>query len=161
MSISIIAAVAKNGVIGIKNALPWRLSADLKYFSKTTTGKSVVMGKNTWNSILEKLGQPLPNRKNYVLSRKETSLTGATLIDDVSKVKEINDEVFIIGGASIYEQTMSLANKLYITEVDCEPLGDAYFPALDNKDWNLVSEDPHLKDEKNEYNYNFKIYERK
>jgi dihydrofolate reductase len=161
MSISIIAAVAKNGVIGIKNALPWRLSADLKYFSKTTTGKSVVMGKNTWNSILEKLGQPLPNRKNYVLSRTETSLTGATLIDDTSKIKEINDEVFIIGGGSIYEQTMSLANKLYITEVDCEPIGDAYFPVFDKKDWNLVSEDPHLKDEKNEYNYNFKIYDRK
>jgi dihydrofolate reductase len=161
MSISIIGAVAKNGVIGIKNALPWRLSADLKYFAKTTTGKSVVMGKNTFNSILEKLGQPLPNRKNYVLSKKEMSLLGATVIDDISKIKEINDEVFIIGGASIYEQTMSLANKLYITEVDCEPLGDAYFPALDNKDWNLVSEDPHLKDEKNEYNYNFKIYERK
>jgi dihydrofolate reductase len=163
MSISIISAVAENGVIGTKNGLPWKLSGDMKYFSKITTGKTVVMGKNTFLSILKILGKPLPNRKSIVLSSALDKIEGAEIIKDIENIKGIakDEEVFIIGGASVYKQTLPLANKLYITEVTCNCEGDAFFPEFDKKDWNLVSEEKHTKDEKNEYDYNFKVYERK
>lgn len=161
--LSIIAAVAKNNVIGINNNLPWKLSGDLKYFSKTTTGKSVLMGKNTFLSIINILGKPLPNRKNYVLSRTEKYLEGVEIVTDLQDFSKNNqdEEVFIIGGASVYNQALPLVNRLYITEVDCAPKGDAFFPEFDINDWQLISEEKHLKDDKNEYNYNFKIYDRK
>ncbi len=161
--LSIIVAVAKNKVIGIDNKLPWNLPADLKYFSKITTGKTVLMGKNTYLSIIKKIGHSLPNRKNYVLSRTENSLPGAEIISDLNKFisEHINEEIFVIGGAKIYEQTISLVDRLYITEIDCEPEGNIYFPEFDKNNWILVSNEEHLKDSQNEYNYSFKIYDRK
>lgn len=161
--LSIIAAVAKNKVIGINNQLPWKLSADLKYFSKITTGKSVLMGRKTFFSILNMLGKPLPNRKNYVLSKTENQLEGVQVIKDLEDFLKHNqdEEVFIIGGASVYSQALPLVDRLYITEVDCTPAGDAFFPEFDINNWQLTSEEKHLKDDKNEYNYSFKIYDRK
>jgi len=163
MSISIISAVAKNGIIGIKNSLPWKLSGDLKYFAKTTTGKTVLMGRNTFLSIVSMIGKPLPNRRNLVLSETKEGITGAEIFDSWEKVLELakNDEVFVIGGANVYKQAIQFADKLYITEVDCTPEGDVSFLEFNNQNWSLVSEEPHFKDERNEYNYNFKIYERK
>ncbi len=163
MSISIISAVAKNRIIGIKNSLPWKLSGDLKYFAKTTTGKTVLMGRNTFFSIVSMLGKPLPNRRNLVLSETKEGITGAEIFDSWDKVLEIgkNEEIFVIGGANVYRQALPYADKLYITEVDCSPEGDVSFPEFNNNDWNLISEEPHSKDERNEYNYNFKIYDRK
>ena len=161
--ISIISAVAKNGIIGIKNSLPWKLSGDLKYFAKTTTGKTVLMGRNTFLSIVSMIGKPLPNRRNLVLSETKEGITGAEIFDNWEKVLELakTEEVFVIGGANVYKQAIQFADKLYITEVDCTPEGDVSFPEFDKNDWNLISEEPHLKDEKNEYNYNFKIYIKK
>jgi len=161
--ISIISAVAKNGIIGIKNILPWKLSGDLKYFAKTTTGKTVLMGRNTFLSIVSMIGKPLPNRRNLVLSETKEGIDGAEIFDSWEKVLELakTEEVFVIGGANVYKQAIQFADKLYITEVDCTPEGDVSFPEFNKNDWNLISEEPHLKDEKNEYNYNFKIYIKK
>ncbi len=163
MSISIISAVAKNGVIGIKNGLPWKLAGDLKYFSKITTGKTVLMGRNTFLSILNILDQPLPNRRNLVLSEKKDDITGAEIFDSWQKVLDLakNEEIFVIGGANVYKQAIPFADKLYITKVNCSPEGDVFFPEFNKNDWHLINEEPHLKDEKNEYNYTFKVYERK
>lgn len=161
--ISIISAVAKNGIIGIKNSLPWKLSGDLKYFAKITTGKTVLMGRNTFLSIVNILGKPLPNRRNLVLSETKEGITGAEIFDSWEKVLELakTEEVFVIGGANVYKQAIQFADKLYITEVDCSPEGDVSFPEFDKNNWQLISEEPYLKDDKNEYNYNFKIYIRK
>lgn len=163
MSISIISAVAKNGIIGVKNGLPWKLSGDLKYFAKTTTGKTVLMGRNTFLSIVSMIGKPLPNRRNIVLSESAEGINGAEILNSWDKVLELarTEEIFVIGGASVYKQAIPYADKLYITEVDCSPEGDVSFPEFDKKDWNLISEEPHQKDEKNEYDYNFKVYDRK
>ncbi|MFA6300866.1 MAG: dihydrofolate reductase [Candidatus Paceibacterota bacterium] len=163
MSISIISAVAKNGIIGVKNGLPWKLSGDLKYFSKITTGKIVLMGRNTFLSIVNVLGKPLPNRRNLVLSGKKDEIAGAEVLNNWEKVLSLakTDEIFVIGGASVYKQALPYADKLYITEVDCSPVGDASFPEFDKNDWNLISEEKHKKDEKNEYDYSFKVYEKK
>ncbi len=164
MNISIISAVAKNGVIGVKNSLPWKLSGDMKYFSKTTTGKTVIMGKNTFLSIFKALEKPLPNRRNIILSKTMEKTKGIEVIRDIKEIENLNnkdEEIFIIGGASLYEQMILLANKMYITEVDCDCEGDTFFPSFNKDEWNIISEEKHTKDEKNEYNYNFKIYERK
>ncbi len=161
--ISIISAVAKNGVIGIKNGLPWKLSGDLKYFAKITTGKTVLMGHNTFLSIVNMLGKPLPNRRNLVLSKTEEKVIGAEIFSNWEKILELakNEEVFVIGGANVYKQAIQFADKLYLTEVDCTPEGDVSFPEFDKNNWNLISEEKHQKDEKNEYNYNFKVYTKK
>ena len=161
--ISIISAVAKNGIIGIKNSLPWKLSGDLKYFAKTTSGKTVLMGRNTFLSIVDMIGKPLPNRINLVLSETKEGIIGAEVFASWEKVLELakNEEIFVIGGANVYKQAIQFANKLYITEVDCTPEGDVSFPEFNKADWNLISEEPHEADEKNEFGYNFKIYEHK
>lgn len=161
--ISIISAVAKNGIIGIKNSLPWKLSGDLKYFAKITTGKTVLMGRNTFLSIVSMIGKPLPNRRNLVLSETKEGIDGAEVINNWQQVLELarDEEIFVIGGANVYTQAIQFADKLYITEVECSPEGDVSFPEFDKNNWSLVSEEPHLKDEKNEYDYNFKVYERK
>jgi dihydrofolate reductase len=163
MSISIISAVAKNGIIGIKNGLPWKLSGDLKYFSKITTGETVLMGRNTFLSIINILGKPLPNRKNLVLSDQKETNKDIEALSNWGEVLDLakTDEIFVIGGASIYKQALPYANKLYITEVDCTPKGDASFPEFNKNEWNLISEEKHKKDKQNEYNYIFKIYTKK
>ncbi len=162
MSISIISAVAKNGIIGIKNGLPWKLSGDLKYFAQMTTGKTVLMGRKTFLSIVSMIGKPLPNRRNLVLSEIQEGITGAEIFDNWEKVLELakTEEIFVIGGASVYKQALPYTNKLYITEVDCTPKGDVSFPEFNKNEWNLISEKKHTKDEKNEYNYTFKVYEK-
>jgi dihydrofolate reductase len=161
--INIISAVAKNNIIGVKNDLPWKLQADLKYFSKTTTGKTVVMGKNTFNSIFKRLGKPLPHRRNVIISFVVETIPGCEVYTDLKSFLEENknDDLFIIGGASIYKQTIDMADRLYITEVDSSPDGDVYFPEIKSGEWTLVSEDQHQKDENNDFDYNFKIYDHK
>ena len=112
MSISIISAVAQNGVIGIKNGLPWKLSGDLKYFAKITTGKTVLMGRNTFLSIVSMIGKPLPNRRNLVLSETKEGITGAEIFNSWEKVLELakTEEVFVIVGANVYRQAIQFAD---------------------------------------------------
>jgi dihydrofolate reductase len=162
MIISTIVAVAKNNVIGKDNDIPWYLPADLQHFKKITLGHHVLMGRNCYESI----GKPLPKRTNVIITRDAYFLSSNCIIArSVEEALEIayknkEEEVFIIGGGQIYEQTKELWTKLYLTEVDLDIDGDVFFPDLNYKEWQLVSEVKHFKDEKNEYDYVFKEYSR-
>ena len=163
MIISCIVAVANDNVIGKDNDIPWYLPADLKYFKKITTGKPIIMGRKCYNSI----GRPLPNRTNIIVTRdpffiSTNCLIAHTIEEALNMAVDFgDDEVFIIGGGTIYEQTMDFWDKLYITEVDLKVDGDILFPQIDPEQWTLESQENHSSDEKNVYNYSFKVYKRK
>jgi dihydrofolate reductase len=162
MNISIIVAVAKNNAIGKDNKLLWHLSEDLKRFKKLTTDHYIVMGKNTYYSLPKR---PLPNRTHIVLTdvpgEQVDDCIMAYSVGEAIEKMDPNNENFIIGGASIYRQFLRHANKLYITWVHEEFIGDTFFPELDEKDWRIVLKEdfPH-PDEKNPYPYSYVIYER-
>lgn len=163
MIISIIAAVAKNNVIGYKNKLPWNLPADLKRFKKLTTGHHIIMGRKTHESI----GRPLPNRTNIIISENPNyschpdCLITHSLDSAVDTARKTNEtEIFIIGGSQIYKLTLPLADKIYLTRVKAEFEGDTFFPKLDKSKWKQISCDFHAKDERNPYPYEFCILEK-
>jgi len=162
MIISCIVAVAKNNVIGKDNDIPWYLPADLKYFKKITSGHHIIMGRKCYQSI----GRPLPNRTNVIITRDpffiSTNCLVAHSIEEALSLAYENGEkeCFIIGGGTIYEQTKDLWDKLYITTVDIEPDGDIYFTELDESKWKTVSKEHHTKDEKNTFDYTFKLLQR-
>ena len=167
MRIVLIAAFAQNRVVGINNMLPWHLPEDLKYFRRTTTGKAIIMGRKTYESI----GRPLPNRTNIVISRNPdfraegvrvvASLAAAiSLAEDVNTINDVQ-EVMIIGGASIYEAALPMAERLYITHVHAEVEGDAYFPAVNFKLWSEVTREDHEASDNNPYGYSFVVYDKK
>jgi len=161
--ISIIAAVADNYAIGNLNKLPWHLPADLKHFRQLTTGHAVVMGKRTFESLPN---GPLPNRKNIVLTSimSEGVNEGyfeADSLEDVFYLTEKEENVFIIGGTSVYKQTFDKADTLYITWVHSIFVADTFFPEINFKEWNEVSREDFIADEKNPYPYSFSVYERK
>ena len=158
--ISLIAAKSKNNVIGVKNDLPWHLSNDLKRFKDLTSGHAVVMGRKTMESIVGRLGRPLPNRHNIVLTRQNLELDGVQTVNSLDDLKFIDQEVFVIGGAEVYKQTIDIADKLYITEVQTEVDGDAFFPVVDMSQWHEISRKSHKKDDKNDYDYDFVVYAR-
>lgn len=138
--ISIIAAVAANGVIGSGNALPWQLPEDLKRFKALTLGHPVVMGRKTFESI----GRPLPGRRNIIVSRNavfsaDGCETAASLDAALASCAETTDEVFVIGGAQIYAEAMPLADRLYLTEIRMDFPGDAHFPVFNRQDWREAS----------------------
>ncbi|HEY9052549.1 MAG TPA: type 3 dihydrofolate reductase [Gammaproteobacteria bacterium] len=160
MMISLIAAMDKNRLIGKENGLPWHLPADFKHFKQVTMGKPIIMGRKTFESI----GKPLPGRKNIVISRKGFSADGVIVVDSIEQaLQEVKnaEEVMIIGGASFYEQMINKAVRMYLTHVDAECEGDAWFPEFDINDWSVVSEEVHKADEKNNYNFTIKVYQRK
>ena len=163
MIISSIVAVAKNRVIGSDNDIPWRLSTDLKYFKKQTSGHHIIMGRKSFLSI----GKPLPNRTNVIVTRDPYFIASNCIvvhsIPEALEIAERNgeEEAFITGGGMIYEQTMDIVDRLYVTEVDAEPEGDVHFPEIDYSQWKLISEDPRQKGERDDHNFNFKVYERK
>lgn len=158
--ITLIAAVAKNGVIGNGNTIPWHLPEDFKHFKETTEGHTVIMGSKTWFSLPTKF-RPLPNRFNIVVSRDRHSHNAVdgdavTWVDSIERALAfriyrgvpgpdtaaelpMGSETFIIGGASLYEQTIELADRLIISHVDLEPEGDTYFPSI-GEEWKIVSE---------------------
>lgn len=161
--ISIISALANNRTIGKKNDLPWHLPADLKHFKETTTGKTIVMGLNTFRSIGSK---PLPNRKNIVLSGDMTVQVpeGVILVSSLERVLEMTKdekEVMICGGAMVYQQFLPLADRMYLTYIDHDFDGDIFFPEFNMNDWQEISRENHQPDEKNLYPYSFVILERK
>lgn len=135
-TLSLIAAVARNGVIGVDNRLPWKLSGDLKFFKRTTMGKPMVMGRKTWESFGAK---PLPGRPHIVLTRDMGYVAeGATVLHGLeaalAEARHLagpEGEVMVIGGEALFADTLPLADRLYLTEVDAEPEGDARFPAFD------------------------------
>ena len=137
--ISIIVAIAKNGVIGDKNTLLWHLREDMIHFRTITSGHPVVMGRKTYDSI----GRPLPKRTNVVITRDtELQIEGCTMAHSLTEAVEMFDsseEVFIIGGAQIYSQAMPLADRLYLTIIDKEYEGDSSFPEIDYNSWRQIS----------------------
>ncbi len=156
MTISIIVAVAENGVIGKDNQLIWKLSEDLKQFRKITSGHSIIMGRKTFDSI----GKALPNRTNIIVSRNQNlEIDGCHVVNSITegielaKKHEGNDEVFIIGGDTIYQQSLSLANKIYLTKVKASPEGDAFFDLKPLEKWKVIKTTPFLKNEKNDYDF--------
>ncbi len=163
MIISAIVATAHNGVIGKDNEIPWYLPADFAYFKRVTLNHHIIMGRNCYESI----GRPLPKRTNVIVTRNLFYVaSGCVIVHSVEeglKLAEMNgeEEVFIIGGGEIYKQTMHLLDKIYITEVDLNTEGSVFFPEINTNEWHLVSEEKHLKDEKNEWDYTFKIFEKK
>ena len=162
MVISAIVACAHNGVIGQDNQIPWYLPADLSYFKRITLNHHIIMGRNSFESI----GRPLPKRTNVVISRNPyfiaTGCVRAFSIKEALKIAQDNGETeaFIIGGGEIYKQSMALWDKLYITNVDVMIEGSVVFPMIDYDHWTLINEEKHLKDDKNPYDYTFKVFEK-
>lgn len=158
--ISIIVAVAANGVIGDNNSLLWHISEDLRNFKRITSGHPVVMGRKTFES----LGRPLPNRTNVVVSRTVTEIEGcrvAASLDEALAMFPEDEEVFIIGGAQIYAQALDAADKLYLTRVEHDYEGDTSFPEWDATRWRLTSREAFPRGEKYPYPFAFEEYERK
>ncbi|MCC5981960.1 MAG: dihydrofolate reductase [Oceanicaulis sp.] len=143
--LSIVVAVAKNGVIGRGNDLPWRIPSDLKRFKAVTLGKPVIMGRKTWDSLPRK---PLPGRANFVVSRTAGTFEGAIVCDTPEKalqrareaaIASGAGEVCLIGGAALYGALLPVVSRIYLTEVDLTPEGDAHFPMLNPIEWREVS----------------------
>ena len=161
MKLSIIAAMDKNRVIGKDGNLPWHISSDLKNFKKITMGKPILMGRKTHESI----GEVLPGRENIILTKKRNYFVEGCIVknnlDEVlSNFKKVS-ELIVMGGATLYEQTLDKAEKLYITEVRACIEGDIFFPEYDPDQWVEISRNSFEADENNEYDYSFTVLERK
>ena len=159
--LSLIVAIAKNNVIGKENKLVWHMPADMRFFKNTTMGHTLIMGRKTFESF----GKPLPGRKSIVITRQnDWQYEGVVVVhslEDAIKVAPKDEEVFIIGGAEIYRQAMPLCNKMYLTIIHHDFEGDTLFPDIDFSQWNLTSDEKYLADEKNAYDFSFRVYERK
>jgi dihydrofolate reductase len=158
--VSLIAAIADNGVIGRDNTLPWHLPADLKYFRKVTMGHPIIMGRKNYVDI----GKPLPGRINIILSRDRSfSADGCTVVHDPDEALAAagdSDEVFVIGGAEIYRIFLPLADRLLITQIHIDAEGDIHFPDYHQDDWTLESRQDFVADEKNPLDYSFLVFRR-
>ena len=162
MSIKLICAISKNNVIGNENKLPWNISEDLKRFKELTSNNWIVMGRKTFDSI----GRPLPNRKNIVLSENKNLKIDSVEVfntpeDVIESYKNNSDQkdLFIIGGTYIYELFLEYCEYLFITYVDKEYLGDAFFPKINWDEWKLIGEEIKF-DDKEGVNFNFRDYKR-
>ena len=160
MRLSIIAAMSANRVIGNNNNLPWRLPADLKRFKSLTLGHHLIMGRKTFESI----GQPLPGRTTVLITHQSGFAPAGVLvahsIDQALHVVAGDDEVFVAGGAQIYQQMLPRADRLYLTSIHEEFEGDTDFPEFEESDWQLISEEDHAPDDKNLYPYSFLTYDK-
>ena len=167
MRLALVVAVARNGVIGGDGALPWRISDDLKWFKKNTMDKPLLMGRKTFQSI----GKALPGRDNIVLTRAPDfsaprtfiarSMRGGLSLGAACAHERGADEVCIIGGGDIYRQTVAQADRIYLTSVDAEPDGDAFFPELEARQWQATKAGGCEKSDKNEHACEFFILDRK
>ncbi|WP_333853444.1 dihydrofolate reductase [Epilithonimonas sp.] len=159
--ITIIAAIGNKNALGKDNQLLWKLPKDLKHFKTLTENHPVVMGRKTYESI----GKALPNRTNIVVSRKENwfqegVLIVSTLKEALKFAKKINEDFFVIGGGEIYKQTIDIADKLEITQVNGDFEADTFFPKIDLKIWQKTDEECHSKDDKNDYDFCFQTFEK-
>ena len=159
--ISIIVAASANNVIGAQGDLPWRLSDDLKRFKTVTMGKPIVMGRKTWESI----GRALPGRRNIVITRQQNfAAEGCDVVQSTNEAIVAAgdvDEIMVIGGSEVYALFLPVAQRLYLTRVHADVNGDAFFPVVDEDEWQLVSDEAHVADSRNEFDFSFRIYERK
>lgn len=156
--LSLIVAMARNRVIGIENRLPWHLPEDLKHFKNLTMGHHIIMGRKTYESI----GRPLPGRTTVIVSRDPGYTMAGCLVahslDAAVRMSEGDDEVFFVGGSSLYEQAMPLAERLYITEIQADYEGDAHFPEIDRTVWHETARQQQVSQAG--LGYDFVSYER-
>ncbi|MEX2367502.1 MAG: dihydrofolate reductase [Pseudohongiellaceae bacterium] len=166
MMISLIVAMSENRVIGRNNKLPWYLPEDLKYFKRVTMGKPIIMGRKTYESI----GRPLPGRTNIVITRnRDYQADGIRVVHDLNSALELsenigivdgNEEVMIIGGADIFELTLPMARRLYLTQVHAEIEGDTWFPKVNLNDWQEIGREDFKASGPNPYDYSFLILQK-
>jgi dihydrofolate reductase len=156
MKISLIVAMASNRVIGLNNQMPWHLSADLKRFKEITMGHPIIMGRKTFEAI----GKPLPGRTNIIVSRNLSyQQEGCVVVDSIEAAINhgcrLDDEVFVIGGATLYEATLPIADNLYITQINQDFEGDTFFPEFNKNDWSAVDREDMTDNEKVGFSYSF------
>jgi len=166
MFISIIVAASSNNVIGINNTLPWRISEDLQYFKRKTMGKTMIMGRNTFDSI----GKALPGRTSIVITGQKQwgapgvkvahSLDEAIQISESLSLLDGNEEVIVIGGAQVYGEVLAQVRRIYLTRVFAQIEGDVYFPSLSENDWKMTSREEFSATPPNTYRFAFEVYER-
>jgi dihydrofolate reductase len=158
--ISLVVAAARNNVIGKGNALPWDLPNDLKHFREVTAGHTVIMGRKTFESI----GRPLPKRRNVVITRqpdyKPEGVEVAASLEAALASVPASEEAFIIGGGEIFKMALPIADRVYLTRVEADVAGDAFFPVLAPDEWREVSRQEGVVDEKNALPYTFLVFER-
>lgn len=160
MKVSVIVAVAENGVIGDKNSLLWHISEDLRNFKRVTSGHPVIMGRKTFES----LGRPLPNRTNVVITRQNITIEGCEVahsLDEALAMFPSDEELFVIGGAQIYAEALPRADRFYLTRVHHPYEGDTSFPAWNESEWQMVESEHFERGEKYEYPFTIEVYERK
>ncbi|KTC75295.1 dihydrofolate reductase FolA [Legionella birminghamensis] len=158
--ISLIAAVDENNGLGKDNQLLCHLPADLKFFKQTTLGKPIIMGRKTFTSI----GKALPGRQNIVISRSMTPVQDIDIahsLEDALSIAQAAEEVMIIGGASLYQQILPQAERIYLTRIHHRFAADVFFPAINPEEWSCELIGEHEKDEKNPYSMSFYLYSRK
>ena len=159
MIISHLVALYNNFVIGVNNDLPWKLKKDLQHFSAYTQNKAIVMGRKTYESI----GRPLPNRKNIVISSSLESQEGLEVVPNLNQAIEVasqwnkdnsaGEEIVLIGGGYVFEESKNIVNKLVLTRVECEINGDVFYPQIDLSDWKEISQESFKRDSENEYDF--------
>ena len=164
MIISHLVALSNNFVIGVNNDLPWRLKKDLQHFSAYTQNKAIVMGRKTYESI----GRPLPNRKNIVISSTLNDQEGIDIVSSLDKGIELADqwnklntesnEVVLIGGGYVFEESKNIVNKLVLTKVNCEIDGDVFYPKIDLSNWEKISTESFKHDSENEYDFSVETF---
>ena len=162
MIISHLVALSNNFVIGVNNDLPWKLKKDLQHFSAYTQNKAIVMGRKTFESI----GRPLPNRKNIVISSSLESQEGLEVVPSLNQAIEVasqwnkdnsaGEEIVLIGGGYVFEESKNIVNKLVLTRVECEINGDVFYPQIDLSDWKEISQESYKRDSVNEYDFRIK-----
>lgn len=159
---SLITAHDKNRVIGLDNELPWQgeLPIDMRHFRNKTSGHAIIMGRHTFQAI----GKPLPNRTNIVLTRKDLSVPDVLVVHSLQEafksVPQSETEAFVIGGGQVYAEALPYLDRLYVTEIDAEFEGDAYFPQINPEQWKENSREFHAADEDNKYDCYFVEYRR-
>ncbi|MGB2204420.1 MAG: dihydrofolate reductase [Gammaproteobacteria bacterium] len=159
MIISHLVALSNNFVIGVNNDLPWKLKKDLQHFSAYTQNKAIVMGRKTYESI----GRPLPNRKNIVISSSLESQEDLEVVPNLNQAIEVasqwnkdnsaGEEIVLIGGGYVFEESKNIVNKLVLTRVECEINGDVFYPQIDLSDWKEISQESYKRDSENEYDF--------
>ncbi|NIL97950.1 MAG: dihydrofolate reductase [Planctomycetales bacterium] len=158
--LAIIVAMSANRIIGRGGTLPWHISADLRRFRRLTTGHAIVMGRKTYESI----GRPLPQRRSMVISRdrafRAEGVEVVASLDEALRLCRDEQQIFVIGGSSIYELALPRADRLYITQIHATIEGDTFFPPFDEADWQLVEDQRQAADENNPFPFSFRTYDR-
>ena len=164
MIISHLVALSNNFVIGVNNDLPWKLKKDLQHFSTYTQNKAIVMGRKTYESI----GRPLPNRKNIVLSSTLKAQEGIEIVSSLDQGIQVasqwnidnakSEEIVLIGGGYVFEESKDMVNKLVLTRVECEIVGDVFYPQINLDYWKKVSSEAFEQDDENEYNFKVETF---